>query len=92
MASTAQFQAVSANLNNPYHVAVFFTEQGHGAHGFRFINRLQFNNYIEAVPDLFVHTLLDCRQFFLCNAAQMREVKAKTTRFDQRTRLVHVIS
>ncbi|MNR45824.1 hypothetical protein D3C85_1647170 [compost metagenome] len=92
MASSAQFKAVSANLNDPHHIAILFSEQSHGSHCFSFINRLKFNNDIQAVPDLLVDTLLDSGQLFWSNAAQVREVKPQTTRLNQGTGLIHMIS
>ncbi|MNV51126.1 hypothetical protein D3C71_1431650 [compost metagenome] len=83
MTSSAQLKAVSANLNYPDHISILLSEQGHGSHCFGFINRFQFDNNIQAVPDLFVNTLLNSRELFWSNTTQVREVKTQTTRLNQ---------
>ncbi|MNO93771.1 hypothetical protein D3C76_853750 [compost metagenome] len=83
MAAATQLQAVSADLNYANNISVFFTKQSHSPHSLSFINRLQVNDNIQCIPDLFIHTTLDFYKLFWRDTAQMRKVKTQTLRLYQ---------
>ena len=92
MAAAAEFLAESRNGDNPYDVAVFFTEQGHGAGFFCFFQRHFRNIHIGGFNDFIIHDLFHRSHLFGAERFRPGEIETELVRKNQGTGLVDLVA
>ncbi|MNI94809.1 hypothetical protein D3C73_1529690 [compost metagenome] len=92
MAAAAQFNAVIADPHHTDHIAIFFTEEGHGAHRFGFVNGHAGNIHFRAFPYLAVHPDFNILQLHSADAPKVGEVKAQTVGGYQGAGLIDMVA
>ena len=76
MGTAAEFYRITASVNYPNHVAIFFSEQRHGACLFRIFDVHFFHCNWKTFKDFGVDLLFYLLDFFFCHGLKVREVKA----------------
>src|SRR5512139_2709328 len=92
MGTPAQFPAEIADGDNPYRVAVLLFKERGGAFANCLIPALHISPNVDCLEDLVVHDVLDLRDLFGAEALKVRKVEPEPVSFDERTRLLHVIT
>ena len=90
MGSAAKLLGELAHGNHPDLLAVFLTEQRHGAGFFCFLNSHHLGNHRKRRLDLLVYQSLHLLDFLCRHGLEMGEVKAQAGGGYQRTFLLHV--